>query len=79
MKLTDRVTPTRRQPMYELQKRVDGEMRRLKLRAKIKTDAINEARGLSVTIAALAARYLAREEAFSGRLASGRSSSIGNG
>ena len=36
--------------VYEVQKRVDGKMRRLKLRAKTKTDAINEARGLNVDL-----------------------------
>jgi integrase len=69
--------------VYEVQKRVDGKMRRLKLRAKIKTDAINEARGLTVdidrgdvelgdrtvTMVALAASFLDREEGVLGVLA----------
>jgi integrase len=69
--------------VYEVQKRVDGKMRRLKLRATIKTDAINEARGLtvdidrgsvelgdrSVTVTALAASFLEREESILGVLA----------
>jgi hypothetical protein len=42
--------------VYEVQKRVDGKMRRVKLRAKIKMDAINEARGLAVDLTAAASR-----------------------
>ena len=69
-------------PVYEVQKRVDGKMRRLKLRARMKTDAVNEARGLSVdidrgdveigdrsvTVALLAASFLDREEGALGTL-----------
>jgi integrase len=69
-------------PVYEVQKRIDGKMRRIKLRARIKMDAINEMRGLtvdidrgdlelgdrSVTMAALAASYLEREEGVLGVL-----------
>jgi integrase len=61
--------------VYEFQKRVDGKMRRIKLRATTKTDAINEARGLgvdldrgdvkigdrTVTVRALADSFVARE------------------
>ena len=44
------VRETKSGPVFEVQKRVDGRMRRIKLRAANKTDAINEARTLTVDV-----------------------------